>query len=154
MREDPVVLAGTVKRYGAETQGRVKLLLPVPLVGRVEAYVLPEYVGKQASYLLHLGMTAHLRWVLGIPKERWRYPESVGEVVPDAEAVLEDGVYAVEVDVGYSRLKMRRKVQAYRLRYDGQLWGVTSPARERDVRAFGWPKPVRVVRFSLEEVAG
>ncbi len=149
---DPVILSATAKRFDLEGGGRVPVNLPVPGSGRARALVLPEYVGKNGSYLLHLGLTAHLRLLLGIPPERWRYPKAAGELVPDAEALLEEGTYAVEVDLKYPPEKIRRKVEAYKGAYEGQIWGITARAHARQVKSLAWPKPVQVVLFSLKEV--
>ena len=151
---DPVILSATARRFGLEGEGRVSVNLPVPGSGRARALVLPEYVSKDGAYLLHLGLTAHLRLLLGVPPERWRYPRAVGEPVPDAEALLEGGTYAVEVDLKYPPEKVRRKVEAYKTAYDGQIWGITARAHARQVKSLAWPKPVQVVLLSLKEVVG
>ncbi len=151
---DPVILSATARRFGLEGGGRVPVNLPVPGSGRARALVLPEYVGRDEGYLLHLGLTAHLRLLLGIPPERWRYPKAAGELVPDAEALLEGGTYAVEVGLTYPPEKIKRKVEAYRKAYEGQIWGLTARAHARQVKSLAWPRPVQVVLFSLKEVAG
>jgi hypothetical protein len=152
MEVDPVILWSTAKRFGIEEEGRVPVNLPVPGLGRVRALVHPEYVTKDSGYLLHLGLTAHLRLLLGLPAERWRYPKRVGEAVPDAEALLEEGTYAVEVDLTYPLEKVTRKVEVYKRAYDGQIWAVTARTHARRVRSLAWPKPVQVLALSLKEV--
>jgi len=149
---DPVILSATARRFAIEEEGRIPVNLPVPGMGRVKALVHPEYVGKDGGYLLHLGLTAHLRLLLGLPSERWRYPKRAGELVPDAEALLEGGTYAVEVDLTYPLEKVARKVEAYKRAYDGQIWAVTARTHARRVKSLAWPKPVRVLPLSLEEV--
>jgi hypothetical protein len=149
---DPVILSTTAKRFAIEEEGRVPVDLPVPGLGRVRALVHPEYVAKNEGYLLHLGLTAHLRLLLGLPLERWRYPKRAGELVPDAEALLEEGTYAVEVDLTYPLEKVTRKVEAYKRAYDGQIWAVTARTHARRIKSLAWPKPVQVLPLSLKEV--
>jgi hypothetical protein len=149
---DPVILSATARRFAIEEEGRVPVHLPVPGLGRVRALVQPGYAAKDGGYLLHLGLTAHLRLLLGLPPERWRYPKRAGELVPDAEALLEEGTYAVEVDLTYPPEKVARKVEAYKRAYDGQIWAVTARAHARRVKSLAWPKPVRVLLLSLKEV--
>jgi hypothetical protein len=149
---DPVILSTTAKRFAIEAEGRVPVSLPVPGLGRVRALVHPEYMAKDGGYLLHLGLTAHLRLLLGLPPERWRYPKRVGELVPDAEAFLEEGTYAVEVDLTYPLEKVARKVEAYKRAYDGQIWAVAARTHARRVKSLAWPKPVQVFALSLKEV--
>jgi len=151
---DPVLLKGTVEKYDLSTEGRREIVLPLRNFGSVKTYVLPGLLGNNHAFLMHLGLIAHLRYTLGAP-DGWRYPSTPpSERQPDAVLYRGPLAYAVEVDVGYSREKVLRKIAHYRSRYAGQIWGLTSRARARLVSSHAWPAAVETVLIDLAAACG
>lgn len=151
---DPVLLKGTVEKYGLSTEGRTEIVLPLRNFGSVKTYVLPGLLGNNHAFLMHLGFTAHLRYILGA-SDNWQYPSAPpSETQPDAVLYRGPLAYAVEVDVGYSREKVLRKIAHYRSHYAGQIWGLTSNARARLVTSHAWPGAIETVLIDVAAAAG
>lgn len=151
----PVVLLRTASGAERLRQGWRLAEVPLPPYGSLRVAVRPEALGRySAPYLAHLALVSAIAeskaW-----KGRWAVPEGgPGEAVPDALWYRDGEAWAVEVDLGYPRGKVARKVEHYRRVYHGQVWGVFSPQRRREVLAKAWPGKVEVVLLRPEEVVG
>lgn len=151
----PAALARTA--YGKERlrQGWKLVEVPLPPYGSLQAVVDPRVLTRySAPYLAHLALVSAIADARGW-EGRWEIPEGKpGEAVPDALWYRNGEVWAVEVDLGYSRQKVARKVEHYRRIYHGQVWGVFSPQRRREILAKAWPGRVEVLLIRPEEVVG
>lgn len=129
---------------GAAFRHRDPLYLEPPLprkvysaLGIFELLVRRDLAGGRDGLLLHLAFLAELRLALGVYPERWRVVQEAdrvdaGGLEPDALWRRGEGVWAVEVDLGYySRKRVEGKLLHYREAYARQVWGVLGEARRR-----------------------
>ena len=85
----------------------------------------------KAHQLAHTLGVAELRHLLGARPDQWQV---AGADRPDAIWQQTGQKLAVEYDYGaYSPRVLTEKVAAYTRGYDGQVWGVAGPLRQRGV---------------------
>mgnify|MGYP005847275847 CR=1 FL=1 len=110
--------------------------------------------GASQGTLVHLAFLTTLRQQLGAPLEAWEISKTYGNAIPDALWHRPEGVWAVEVDLGYPRALVVRKVHHF-TRYAGQVWGVVSRERERqvwlEVRRITSDQPLKVLTLVPQE---
>lgn len=122
-------------------------------IGRAKVTVTdPAFFGLAQGSLVHLAFLSALRQAVGASLEDWEIPKEVSETIPDALWHRPEGTFAVEVDLGYPLSLVARKAEAYRS-YAGQVWGVASPERERqvylEVRRRNPLQPLEVIRLPV-----